>query len=155
MRSDDTEIRVKTDPKHGPLYQDLRGQIALEFHEIFFICACLGYASSARVPLRPGAQERFFERTISQEEWACYYAIVLQDSNMDFARVQDDAAVIAVVEEYANGGIDVLVRDLLGDFVQETQGILHLDARGSGASELPKIVLADLLQRYQDRTHPR
>ena len=137
----DTNIRVRTDRKHRTLYNQLRSHALGDSHELFFLCACL--ARKHQVPKRLGGNgdDRFWSGTIEPEEWCCYYAIVLEENNMDFAQVTDDKTVIARMEEYANGGMDILINECLKDYLAASSGdelVIDMNA----ARELPKALLS-------------
>jgi hypothetical protein len=136
----DTQIRVRTEGRYGRLYNDLKNTAVGEFHELFFICACIGYKDDERKPLGKSREdrERFWSSTILPREWACYYAMVLADNQMDFASIQDDKAVLAAVEEYANAGMEIMIERFLSDHLSAaTEPQLNPDA----IRELPRHLL--------------
>ena len=132
----DTQIRVRTDARHAQLYNDLRNFVVGEFHELFFVCACLGYQAGKASPIsKPG--DRFWSSTIAPREWSTYYAMALEVADFDYQALSDDKKVVALVEQYANAGMEVLLHEFLGEYLlpgsRETP---QLDVHGS--SELPK-----------------
>lgn len=133
------DIRVKTDVKYKTIYNDMKNFALGDMHELFFLCACLGYKHNLRKPLGPHGDDRFYSHTISPEEFACYYAMVLEKNDMDLSSIEDDKVVISEIEEYANGGMEYLIRELLSDYMT-SEGILKLEKSGY-AKELPKILL--------------
>jgi len=132
----DTQIRVRTDARHGQLYNDLKNVVVGEFHELFFVCACLGYRAKKRVQLAKPA-DRFWSSTITPREWSSYYAMTLEAAKFDYQAISDDKRVTGLVEEYANAGMQVLLSELLHEYLlpgnRETP---QLDVRSS--TELPK-----------------
>jgi len=110
------DIRVKTDKKYKNLYNDLKNLIVGDMHELFFLCACLGYKANKVKDLGSNAEERFWSRTITPEEYACYYAMMLEKNNMDLSSIRDDKLVIAEMEKYANGGMEILLEDFLNEY---------------------------------------
>jgi hypothetical protein len=136
----DENIRVKTDKKHKTLYNQLKNLAVGDSHELFFVCACLAHKCGKRRPLGKKGEDRFWSRTITPEEWSCYYAMHLTDHKMNFQSLHDDAAVIAAIEEYANAGMEILQEELLRDFTTTSSGgEVSLDA--AQCSELPKVFL--------------
>ena len=136
----DTNIRVRTDRQHRTLYNQLRSHALGDSHELFFLCVCLARKHQAPKRLGRSGDDRFWSGTIEPEEWCCYYAIVLEENDMDFAQVGDDRNVIARMEEYANGGMDILINDCLKDYLAALSGdelVLDMNA----ARELPKALL--------------
>lgn len=129
----DGQIRVETEKKYAQLYNDLKGIVCTDFHELFFVCACLGYKHHKRKSLGGGREERFWSRTIKDFEWACYYAMLLNDTlpNIDYSVVQNDKAVIQQVQEYANAGIELLIDGLLCDYLVKGTREPKLDVTAS------------------------
>jgi len=133
------DIRVRTDRHYRGLYNDLRNFVAKDMHEIFFICACLGYLEEKRKPLGRGAEDRFWSGTITPEEYASFYAMLIESSDMDFAAITDDGVVIGAMEEYANAGMEILQNDVLEGYTLNTGDSPRLDQ--SCSEELPKVLL--------------
>jgi len=132
----DGQIRVKTDGHYGRLYNDLKNVVVGDFHELFFVCASLGFQHGKTKPLGKARDDRFWSNTINPREWACYYAMLLEENNMDYLAIQDDKAVMSRIEQYANAGMDILMEDFLSDYVITNGGELQLDPGCS--KELPK-----------------
>lgn len=132
----DTQIRVKTAVRYGRIYNDLKNLVIDDFHELFFVCACLGYKHKVATPLGKTGEQKIPSHTISTREWACYYAMLLEENDMDFLAIQDDKLVIARIEEYANAGMEILTEEFLGDYLISSAGQQQLDPGCS--KELPK-----------------
>lgn len=130
------DIRVKTDKKYRNLYNDLKNLAFGDMHELFFLCACLGYRAKQMKSLGPNGEERFWSRTITPEEYACYYAMVLEKNNMDLSITKDDKLVIVEMEKYANSGMEILLEELLNEYCNADY---KLDSVYS--KELPKALL--------------
>ena len=79
------DIRVRTDRHHRTLYNDFRNFVAKDMHEIFFLCSCLGYREGKRKPLGRDGDDRFWSSTLTPEEYARYYAMMIESSEMDFS----------------------------------------------------------------------
>lgn len=113
----DGQIRVKTEARYKELYNNMKNSFAVgDFHELFFVCACIGYHRKKRKAIARG-DDRFWSRTITPSEWGCYYAMLLEDNNYDFSMIMDDKKVLSVVEEYANYGMEILIDDFLGSYL--------------------------------------
>jgi hypothetical protein len=134
------DIRVRTDRHYRTLYNDFRNFVAKDMHEVFFLCACLGYRAGKRKPLGREGDDRFWSSTITPEEYASFYAILIESRNMDFSAIADDKTVIATMEEYANAGMQILLEEVLADFTLDRGEDLRLDP--SCSKELPKVLLA-------------
>jgi len=142
------DIRVRTDRHYRTLYNDFRNFVAKEMHEIFFLCACLGYRLDKRKPLGRDGDDRFWSSTITPEEYASFYAIVIESSDMDFSAIADDREVIVAMEEYANAGMQILLEDVLTDYTLDRNDDLRLDP--SCSVELPKVLLAYLYEKASE-----
>lgn len=144
----DGEIRVKTDARYGRLYNDLKNIVVGDFHELFFVCACLGFKNRRSKPLGKSREDRFWSRTINPREWSCYYAMILEENQIDFRIIQDDKAVISRIEEYANAGMEILIEQFLGDYLITTESQRQLDPGYS--KELPKHFLHFLFEQIDE-----
>lgn len=142
------DIRVRTNRRYRTLYNDLRNFAAKDMHEIFFICAVFGYREGKREPLGREGDDRFWSSTITPEEYACYYAMLIEASDMDFSRLLNDKSVIMAIEEYANAGMKILLDNLLDSFVIERGGDIRLE--GGCSKELPKILLGYLYDNVKN-----
>ena len=141
----DTNIRVKTSRSYGGLYKQLTGLAVGDSHELFFVCACLGFRRKKATALGKNGEDRFWSQTITPEEWNCYYAMVLDETEMDFSRVQDDRKVMGRIEQYANAGMEILIAECLHDVVLHTGDEMTIDA---GAA---REVARDILQYLVDQ----
>jgi hypothetical protein len=139
------DIRVRTDRRHSTLYNDFRNFVAKETHEMFFLCACLGYCEGKRKPLGRDGDDRFWSSTIIPEEYASFYAMVIESNDMDFSTIADDKSVVVAMEEYANAGMQILLEDLLADYTLDRGEDLRLDP--SCSKELPKVLLAYVYEK--------
>jgi len=133
------DIRVKTDQRYRNLYNDLKNFVVKDMHQLFFLCACVGYRAGKAKPLGKTGDDRFYSKTIPPEEYACFCAMMLEENNMDFLVIHDDKGVIAKMEEYANGGMGVLLEEFLSDYLIRRGNEFQIDSTHS--KELPKIFL--------------
>ena len=141
------DIRVRTDVHYKGIYSDFKNFIVKDMHEIFFLCACLGFREGKRKPLGRDGDDRFFSYTFTPEEYANFYAMAIATDGMNFLAIEDDKKVIAEMEEYANAGMEILTRDLLADYLVEKDGCLSLVP---GCSELPKVIMAYIFDKAND-----
>ena len=107
------EIRVRTESKYKNLYNDMRNFALGDMHEFFFLCACLGYKAGKPKELGSGAEDRFWSKTFTPDEYACFYAMILEKKDMELSSIADDKVVIAEMEKYANAGMEILIDDFL------------------------------------------
>ena len=138
------DIRVKTDEKHRGLYNDLKNFAVGDMHELFFLCVCLGFKAGKRKALCGSGEDRFWSKTITPEEYACYYAIMLEDHSMDLASILDDKKVLAEMEGYANSGMEILLEEFLSDYCTSAFKI-----ESGRTRELPKTLLHFIYERLQ------
>ena len=141
------DVRVKTDVRYKTLYTELKNFIVGDMHELFFICACLGYKANKPKPLGKNGDERFWSRTITPEEYICYYSMLLERNKIDLSVVQDDKLVLSMIEEYANGGMEILINEFLSDFFMKGSTELKLDT--TCVKELPKTFLHFIFEQIQ------
>ncbi len=139
------DIRVKTDRKYKDLYNDMRNFAIGDSHELFFLCACIGFKENKTKSLGSNGEERFWSRTITPEEYICYYAMILRKNNMDFSLIKDDKTIIAEMEKYANAGIEILFEEFLNEYCTSDYKI-----ETSHTKELPRGLLHYIYERIQE-----
>jgi len=134
----DGNIRVHTEAMYKELYNDLKNNGAIEdFHELFFFCACIGYRKGRHKKLQK-RDDRFWSRTITPKEWACYYAMILEKNNFDYEKISEDINVIATVEGYANAGMEIFIEDFLEDYLHTNSSETNPRLDPTLCKELPK-----------------
>ncbi|MBA3006217.1 MAG: hypothetical protein FP810_06455 [Desulfocapsa sp.] len=134
----DGNIRVATETKYKELYNNMKSYGATEdFHALFFVCACLGYRKG-KIKALPKRDDRFWSRTITPPEWACYYAMILEQNSFDYDKVADDKDVLASIEGYANAGMDILIEEFLGDFLLPSSKSSDPQLDPAFCKEIPK-----------------
>jgi hypothetical protein len=134
----DGNIRVATEAKFKELYNNMKNIGVIEdFHALFFVCACLGYRYG-KIKTLPKRDDRFWSRTITPTEWACYYAMILEQNNFDYDKVADDKDVLSCIESYANAGMDILIKEFLKDFLLPSSKNSDPQLDPAFCKELPK-----------------
>ena len=133
------DIRVKTDQQYKNIYNEFKNFVVGDMHELFFLCACLGYRADKKKPLGKKGDDRFWSKTITPEEYACFYAMILNNKNMDLTSIEDDKFVISEMEEYSNAGMGILIDEFLSDYLVAVGNEYKLDPTHS--NELPKDLL--------------
>ena len=141
------EIRVKTESRYKTLYNELKNFVVGDMHELFFICTCLGYKANNPKPLGSNGEHRFHSHTITPEEYVCYYSMLLEKNNMDISVIKDDKFVLSKIEEYANGGMEILLKEFLSDYLIKSNTELKLDH--TCIKELPKTFLHFIYEKIQ------
>lgn len=131
-----SEIRVRTEDLHRGLYNDLKNLAVGDMHELFSLCVFMAYKKQKSKTLK-NKEDRFWSKTFSPEEWACFYSIILEENDMDMSTIQDDRKVLQRIEEYANAGMELLIDGLLSDHLTKSiNNELRIDKGFS--KELPK-----------------
>ena len=110
-------IRVKTEKKYKYIYNEFKNIFKREFHELFFISACIGYKKRKKQELEGGGDDRFWSGTITPQEYCCYYAMVLKDNDMEVESIKEDKKILEIIEKYSNSGMKVLFDELLNDYL--------------------------------------
>lgn len=128
----DLDIRVRVDKKLSKLYNDLKGRVIEDSHELFFFFACIGFRNKCKQPLEK-KEDKFWSKTIEPREWACYYSMILETHDFDIDSISDDNKVIREIEEYANGGFYIAYKDFLGYFITKANGEYRLITNLDGA----------------------
>lgn len=135
------KIRVKIDPQYKGIYNSLKNHAVGDFHELFFICVCIGHKNQKCIPLIK-REDCFWSNTISPDEWYAYYALFVHDNKIDLSSLGDDEKIISVMQEYANGGMEFLIDEFLCDYVKKDSSghyiVVHTE-------QLPKELLINIL----------
>jgi len=148
----DGKIRVATDAKYKELYNNMKNNGAVEdFHELFFLCTCLGYRKGNLNPIKK-RDDRFWSSTITPREWACYYAMILEQHNFDYTTVADDKEVLATIEGYANAGVDILIAEFLGDYLLASSKATDPQLDTTCSKELPKQFVHFIFEQLESET---
>lgn len=137
-------LRVKINPQYKEIYNALKNVAVGDFHELFFLCVCLGKKNGKSLPLEKG-EDRFWSSTIIPDEWYSYYGIYLHDHNMELSCLKNDVDVINTMQDYANAGMKILIDEFLHDSVKK-------DATGKyivdSTTDLPKELLAKVVMDW-------
>lgn len=135
------DIRVKIDRKYKGIYDSLKNHTVGDFHELFFLCVCLGHKTQTQVKLSK-REDCFWSKTIIPSEWFTYYALFINDNNNNITSLGDDFAIIESMQEYANGGMQYLIDELLTDYFATDSSGNYLTVN---KEQLPKELLMCVL----------
>jgi len=148
----DGKIRVATEAKFKELYNNMKNNGAVEdFHELFFLCACLGFQKGISTPIKK-RDDRFWSSTITPHEWACFYAMILEMNDFDYTKVAEDKDVIEIIERYANAGMDHLIAEFLGDYILASSKNADPILDTAYSKELPKQFLHFIFEQSDSET---
>lgn len=142
----DGEIRVKVSSRFNNVYNDMSGLVINEFHELFYLCVCIGYKVKQKLKL-VSPEDKFWSRTFNPDEYSTFYAIMLKDNELDFSSIHNDKDVIKNMEEYANGGMDYLLKNIIPEYVIDNNGGVAIDK--SISKELVKDLLYYLYEQSE------
>jgi hypothetical protein len=107
---------------------------------------CIGYKVNKKLKL-VSPEDKFWSRTFNPDEYSTFYAIMLKDNELDFSSIHNDKDVIKNMEEYANGGMDYLINDIIPEYVIDNSGGVAIDK--SIAKELVKDLLYYLYEQSE------
>lgn len=141
------DIRVKTEKRYAGLYKDLKEYAMGDSHEVFFLCACLGFKRGKRTPLK-NSEDRFWSKTISSNEYSSYYAMIVKENDFDFSSIANDKDVLSRIEQYANFGIEILLKDFLSDYLAKDSPEPRIDRTVS--KELGKSLLYQIYAKAKE-----
>lgn len=108
----ESRIRVRTEKKHKTLYSELKQLNLGDAHVVFFIAVCIGHEAGRRRPIE-SRDDRFWSDTIGKDEWAIYQSIFMREEGDQLQAINNYEAIIRRMEEYANGGIDIMLENTL------------------------------------------
>lgn len=130
-------IRVKIESQYKLIYNGLKNNNAVkDFHELFFICVCIGRKYGHRASLRK-KEDCFWSQSIKEEEWYTYYSIYVHDHGKDFSCLGSAEEVIDAMQEYANAGMQWLIDHFLYDYTKKNvAGVYIVDQYENLSREL-------------------
>jgi hypothetical protein len=95
----------------------LKNHAVGDFHELFFLCVCLGYKNNRKVQEKR-KEDCFWTKTITPDEWHVYYSLFVHSNKMEFSALGSDDDVILLMQDYASGGMGLLIEEFLKDYVK-------------------------------------
>lgn len=110
------QILVFTSKQYENIYIYLKDVYDIKYQDLFMLCASVGFRENNPLPIAEKGRE-FRSNYLSIGQRATAYSIILNDNtvgkNLDKFN-EDDFPGIAkkILEEYAEGGMQVLVRDV-------------------------------------------
>ena len=122
----DGDIRVKISSKYNDLYNGMKGLVINDFHELFYLCVCLGFKNKKRTNLK-SAEDKFWSKTFTKDEYSVFYSIMLSENECDFSSINEDKKVIKVMEEYADAGMDILINEVMPEYTINNANKIDID----------------------------
>lgn len=148
----DGKLRVATEASYKELYNNMKSVgVVDDFHELFFVCACIGYRKGQSSPIKK-RDDRFWSSTINPTEWTCYYSMILEQNDFDYIKVSDDKEVISTIEGYANAGMKILIDEFLSDYLVNSSKALDPQLDITCSKELPKAFIHYIFDQTQGST---
>lgn len=110
----DNQIIFVTSKKYEDIYIKLRDLIEIKYHELFILCASIGFKHNKSEPVRDKGRE-LRSTYFDQSQKASAYTIILSDPElgMDIEKFSDEAFISTakkVLEGYAEGGMELLIK---------------------------------------------
>lgn len=130
------DIRVKVPSVYKGIYNGLKNHAVGDFHELFFLCVCLGY-KHAKKPQIKKKEDCFWSKTITPDEWHVYYSLYVHSNNMNLGSLGNDEDIVLLMQDYATGGMEVLIDEFLRDYVKkDSSGYYIVDHTDQISKEL-------------------
>lgn len=127
---------IFTSKKYESIYKALNTLIDVKYHDLFMLCASIGFKNNKKLPLNDKGRE-FRSNYLSREQKATAYSIILNDSELGrkINKFEDREFIVKSrkrLEEYAEGGMYILVRDVFkskwtGELLDESYGEYEVD----------------------------
>ncbi|MFC5465959.1 hypothetical protein [Lederbergia graminis] len=110
------QMLMYTSEKYQEIYIHFNNKFNIKYHELFLICASIGFKNDNKMPLNSQGRE-FRSNYFNSSQRATIYSILLADpiqgknieqfDDPEFRRVARKN-----LEEYAEGGMDILVSEV-------------------------------------------
>lgn len=127
---------IYTSKKYEPIYKVLNNLIDIKYHDLFILCAAIGFKNNKKLPLYEKGRE-FRSNYLSREQKATAYSIILNDCELGrkINKFEDRDFIVQSrkrLEEYAEGGMDILVKEVFkskwtGELLDESYGEYEID----------------------------
>lgn len=118
-------IRVKVNKKYQGIYRELTSESSVhhkifEQHgDLFTLCVCIGYKKDGRNQQFKG-MDLFWSHSLNKYQETVIKTIALK-SNNNYEVIQDYSTIMNIAEEYADGGMEILLKELFKDHVHENE----------------------------------
>jgi len=131
-----TDVRVSVNKKYTDIYKSLsqssniRKSIFERHAKIFTFCAALGFNKNKRNKFNSGDLENlFWSKTFGKHDLTVIYSLAVNDYSENITEIiNDKEKMISIAEEYADGGMEILIDNVLSEFIKEKEdGILYLN----------------------------
>lgn len=139
-----TRLRVSVNKKYKKIYQgltqnsNLRKSIFERHAKVFTFCAALGFKNDQRRALNSGEIENLFlSETLEEHDLTVIYSIAINTNpENNYNIISDKNEMLSIAEEYANAGMEILIDEVLSDYVQENEDdVLYLNYNDSSFLE--------------------
>lgn len=110
------QMLIFTSKKYEPIYMLLNKEYDFPYHKLFILCASLG-ASKGKASELDGKGREFRSNYFNNDERNLIYSIILNDEmrgkNIEkFNESSFHAEARNIIENYAEGGMDILVEEV-------------------------------------------
>ncbi|ADL12191.1 hypothetical protein [Acetohalobium arabaticum] len=152
------DIRVQIEEKYNDIYKDLtqdngiRKPVFDSYGRVFVLCSCLGFEYNKKIPLDK-SKKLFWTDSLNNYNHAItilFSIAMLNKGEVNYKILSNDEKIIKITEKYANGGMKVLIDEVLEPYIKEDDEKFYLDY--SNSSFLEKEVLSFI--RYEMKSSP-
>lgn len=114
---------IFTSQKYENIYRFLKDKLNLKYHETFVLCAAIGYKNNRARELDKKGRE-FRSNFLSTGQKVTIYSIILNDQEIgkQIEKFNDKDFQLTAkkkIEQYAEGGMEILCEDVFGNKVNE------------------------------------
>lgn len=119
---------IYTSEKYEGIYMEIANNKNISYHDIFLLVCSIGFRKGKKSPIKKRGREFRVNYLSSDEQKTIIYTILLEDPYLnitieDLIKKDRFGEYIKVLEEYAEGGMDVLVEEVFPPNIHiETKG---------------------------------
>lgn len=140
-----SQIIFYTSQKYEAIYIRISKDLKISYKEIFLLCVSLGAKNNKKTKLEKRGRE-FRASYLNDEEVNLLYTILLNDSsvgkNIDsFDDPEKQVEMKKILEEYAEGGMDILVEEI---FKERWNGVQLDEKYNTYSIDMLKYLIANL-----------
>lgn len=108
---------IYTSEKYEGIYMEIANNKNIRYHDIFLLACSIGFRNGRRSPITRRGREFRSNYLSSDEQKTTIYTILLEDPYLnirieDLTKKEKFGEFKKVLEEYAEGGMDILVEEV-------------------------------------------
>lgn len=110
------QILIYTSEKNQDIYQHLREDYDIKYHELFTICATIGHKNNRQEKIEQRGRE-FRSNYFNVNQRSIMYSIIISDNELgknieEFDNRDFRLKSKKMIEEYAEGGLEILIEEV-------------------------------------------